>query len=270
MNTDKRWEVFRDFPSFCNIRLCCVYKDKRNRKDVMIMEFDLSHYTHQGQRDYNEDDASFVQANNALFAVVADGLGGHKNGKMASQMVVQSMIRTIRDSVFDEDQLILSIQKADRLVKSEGECGLSTVAALWIKGAQALAAHVGDTRIYQFRDGRIIFQSTDHSFVQVGVSTGRISPEEARTHKDRNKLLRALGNEEPAKADCRVLNLRAGDAFLLCTDGLWEGVTEERMLSTLRASENSPMWLSRLYQLVKQRNYERQDNHTAIAIMVRE
>lgn len=232
------------------------------------MEFDLSYYTHQGQRANNEDYASFKKINNSLLAVVADGLGGHKNGEVASQYVVHSLVQHLNSCPFEDDQLISAIQKASSLIHEEERCGLSTIAALWIKDGYALAAHVGDTRIYQFRNDQIIFQSKDHSVVQVGVLTGKITPEEARSHKDRNKLLRALGNSELPKVDCTTLSIQSGDRFLLCTDGLWEAVNEAQMHSELLASSNSKSWLSRLYRLVKQYNNPRQDNHTAISIFI--
>lgn len=232
------------------------------------MEFDLSYYTHQGQRTNNEDYASFKKINNSLLAVVADGLGGHKNGEAASRFVVHSLIQALDSCPFEDDQLISAIQKASSLIQEEEQCGLSTVAALWIKDGYAFAAHVGDTRIYQFRNDQIIFQTKDHSVVQIGVLTGRITPEEARNHKDRNKLLRALGNCELPKVDCSTLSIQSGDRFLLCTDGLWEAVNKAQMHSELLSSSNSKSWLCRLYRLVEQYNNPRQDNHTAISIFI--
>ena len=235
---------------------------------MIILEFDLSYYTHQGQRVNNEDYASFKPINNSLLAVVADGLGGHKNGAEASHLAVDSLIQTLSNESYEDEKLIYAIQKANFLVHSNEQCGLTTIAVLWLNDCQAFTAHVGDTRIYQFRNNKIIFQSSDHSVVQLGVSAGKITYEEARTHKDRNKLLRALGNSEHSTVECHSLSVQSGDRFLLCTDGFWEAITEEKMTSALRTSQDSKSWLSYLYRLVDQRNYQRQDNHTAIAIFV--
>ena len=106
----------------------------------------------------------------------------------------------------------------------------TTLAAVWIDDENALAASVGDTRIYQFREGRIVFQSKDHSVAQMACLAGDITEQEIRTSRERHRLTRALGAQEEVKADISPLQICTGDALLLCSDGLSNVVNEQEML----------------------------------------
>lgn len=235
------------------------------------MELSISHYTATGKRENNEDALALVKNDASLLAVVADGLGGHDDGEIASGQVISTLKRLIRSGQPDDDLLTDAIQQANRDVferQNPKSPMRSTVAALWFGSRYAVAAHVGDSRIYQFRDGKIIYQSMDHSVAQMAVLVGEMDRSDIRKSKDRNKLIRVLGNAEDPKVDSRELNVQAGDRFLLCTDGFWEPVTEEVMLRTLRQSPTVQQWLTQMQSAVREANHPRQDNHTAIAIMV--
>ena len=96
---------------------------------------------------------------------------------------------------------------------------------------------MGDTRIYQFRDDAIIYQSTDHSLAQLGVMAGDLKLEDIRSNKDRNKLFRALGDRRTPKVAEKLLDILPGDRLLLCSDGFWEGIWEEEMLRCARLTD---------------------------------
>ena len=199
---------------------------------------------------------------------MADGLGGHKNGSLASRMAVDSIVQELKDSELDEDLLAYAVIHANKAICDAKIDGMTTVAALWMSDGNAVAAHVGDSRIYQIRDGEIIFQSQDHSMVQLAVLVGEITPEEVRHHKDRNKVFRVLGEKsEDPKVDSTELTVEPGDRFLLCTDGFWEPVTEEMMILTSMTCNSASDWLNAMQQLVFAAGNPRQDNHTAVCIL---
>lgn len=231
------------------------------------MKFQFAGYSDIGNRDNNEDSYGLLHADSALLAVVADGLGGHANGEIASKMAVDSLCAQLDNKTVDEDELAYAILNASAAIYSANISGHSTVAALWAGDCCAVAAHVGDTRIYQIRGGKIVFQSMDHSLVQMAVLVGELDAGAVRHHKDRNKLFRTLGEEENPKVDIAELKILPGDRFLLCTDGFWEAVTEDDMLRTVEETDTAQSWLESMKEIVCTAKDPRQDNHTAICII---
>lgn len=224
-------------------------------------------YTNKGKRDINEDSLDICQNNESCLAIVADGLGGHENGEVASHIAVDSVINFLANKEFDEDELLYALIFANDQIIKANISGHSTAAALWINDDTAFAGHVGDTRIYQFRDDKIVFQSVDHSIVQLSVLVGDLSIDDLRNHKDRNKLYRVLG--DPAtdlKPSSDEVGVRSGDHFLLCSDGFWEVITESIMLETLSRSSSPQSWLDEMVRIIETVDAPKQDNYTAICI----
>ena len=235
------------------------------------MEISISYYTARGKRQNNEDAVSLLEGSNSLLAVVADGLGGHEAGEVASNHAVATLNRLLQAQTPEEDELIDAIRQANQEIyemQNAQSHMRTTVAALWLGDYRTIAANVGDSRIYQFRNGRIVYQSTDHSVAQMAVLVGEVEKSELRRSKDRNKLIRVVGEANPPKVDCVELTVQAGDRFLLCSDGFWEPVTEERMLETMASSATAQQWLRLMRQEVERVNNPTQDNHTAIALIV--
>ena len=235
------------------------------------MEISISYYTARGKRQNNEDAVSLLEGSNSLLAVVADGLGGHEAGEVASNHAVATLNRLLQAQTPEEDDLIDAIQQANQEIyemQNAQSHMRTTVAALWLGDYRTIAANVGDSRIYQFRNGRIVYQSTDHSVAQMAVLVGEVEKSELRRSKDRNKLIRVVGEANPPKVDCVELTVQAGDRFLLCSDGFWEPVTEERMLETMASSATAQQWLRLMRQEVERANNPTQDNHTAIALVI--
>ena len=235
------------------------------------MEISISYYTARGKRQNNEDAVSLLEGSNSLLAVVADGLGGHEAGEVASNHAVATLNRLLQAQTPEEDDLIDAIRQANQEIyemQNAQSHMRTTVAALWLGDYRTIAANVGDSRIYQFRNGRIIYQSTDHSVAQMAVLVGEVEKSELRRSKDRNKLIRVVGEANPPKVDCVELTVQAGDRFLLCSDGFWEPVTEERMLETMASSATAQQWLRLMRQEVERVNNPTQDNHTAIALVI--
>ena len=233
------------------------------------MTTDIAFYTDQGKRENNEDAVTVVETRNGIIAIVADGLGGHRDGEIASQQAADTIRRLLINCEPDEDMLIDAIQEASKgilsLHSSDGAM-YTTVAVLWIGRGSAIVANVGDTRIYQFRDGGIVYQSLDHSKAQMAVLVGQLSPNDIRYSKDRNRLIRVLGTVETPKVDCCTLDICTGDHFLLCTDGFWEPVDERKMKELLCGSNSANQWLQRMEQVIEASQNPFQDNYSAIAI----
>lgn len=231
--------------------------------------FEVAYYTDTGKRERNEDSVGVAQHENSLLAVVADGVGGHVNGKKASLLAVDALVKDFLPQKLDEDALGYQILKANEQILAADKAGQTTIAVLWLEGNNAVAAHVGDSRVYQFRDGKIIFQTVDHSAVQMAVLTGELEPDALRHHKDRNQIFRALGDPSGAlKIESTELTVSPGDRFLLCSDGFWEPVTEEDMVRTLLDFNTPEQWLEAMKAIVANVQDPKQDNYTAICISI--
>jgi hypothetical protein len=142
---------------------------------------------------------------------------------------------------------------------------------LEISAGRATWAHVGDTRLYHFRDGRVAHQTLDHSMPQALVQAGAIRSDEIRRHPERNRLLKSLGGEgevAPTFLEAPIA-LAPGDAFLLCTDGFWELVTEDEMQAALAGASGPAAWLERMESQVLKAATGAFDNYSATTVLVK-
>lgn len=232
------------------------------------LKFQYSSYSHVGARENNEDSLGLREFGDSLAAIVADGVGGSANGEAASALAVEQITAALAGSPLDEDTLLDAIVHASDAITHSPLQGYTTAVVLWLQEEEAVAANVGDSRIYQFRDGEILYQSTDHSDVQMAVLLGELPPEAMRTHPSRNRIFRALGMpDDSPKVDSQLLTVAPGDRFLLCSDGFWEPVLEEAMLATLSQTQTADQWLTAMRDIVFAAADPLQDNHTAIAII---
>ena len=233
------------------------------------MNTSISYYSSIGNRETNEDSVRVVKYHNGVFAVIADGLGGMESGELASEIALKEFLSKFNTRHFSDKEMISATYRANSAVR---ECQsvdakmCSTLAALWMKNNKALVCYVGDTRIYQIRDGRIIYQSVDHSVSQLAVLMGEITPDEIRNHKDRNKLVRAVGADIDIKPQTDTLRVRADDAFLICSDGFWENIIESDIIKHRGTCIDANEWLS---EMRKQITSLADDNNSAIAIIVK-
>lgn len=229
--------------------------------------------THAGGRDHNED--AWAEAPGCY--LVADGLGGHGGGEVASRLAVDAVATALAGQPLPAPETLTEvILEANRLIQAEQardprlDRMRTTLVVLATDGVQATWAHVGDTRLYHFRNGRVDVQTADHSVPQALARAGEIRPEEIRFHEDRNRLLRTLGNAEEARPTPseRPLALAPGDAFLLCTDGFWDYVTESEMEITLAKAPSPRDWLVAMTTRLLARAEPGHDNYTALAVWV--
>jgi len=246
------------------------------------MRFDVAVLSRTGGRARNEDACGYWTSADAGCWVVSDGAGGHGGGDVAARTVVGNIVREFAAGPrISAEGIATLIRGANRavLVRQRSSRDLhdmrATVAVLAIDCARefALWGHVGDTRVYGFRDRQLRFQSRDDSVLQSMIDAGYGSAGLLRSHPRRGVLLHALGTDEPmppSPIGDRPVFLRDGDAFLLCTDGLWEYVGEAQMEHGLAAAANAASWLAALEAEVLQRALPGHDNYSAIALQVSE
>lgn len=235
------------------------------------MNISASYYSDIGGRDKNEDTVSMMESGKTVLAMVADGLGGHLAGEVASAMAVNAVNSALAGQRISVVTLRNAVENANQEVwQMHGTNGMkTTLSALWFDDHAALAANVGDTRIYQFRSGKLIFQSRDHSVAQLAVNAGDIRAEEVRTSKERHQLTRALGARDEVAVDISHLELQKGDALLLCSDGFWEKIHETEMTYDLAGAETAGAWMENMRCRLAKRGVETGDNHSAVAMIMK-
>lgn len=210
------------------------------------MRFSIFQESRQGGRTNNEDRVAYCYSREALMMVVADGMGGHHHGEIASQIAVQTLTANFqREALPRVEDPYLCLQKG--MVDAHlaitaytnkhqlPECPRTTCVACIIQDNVACWAHVGDSRLYLLREDKVLTRTRDHSHVQLLVDEGVISPARAATHPDRNKVYSCLGGRALPDIEFSFKTpLQAGDTLLLCTDGLWGVLTDEEISSGLR------------------------------------
>lgn len=221
--------------------------------------------THAGLSGKNNEDAVETQkiqdpqGHTRYVAIVADGIGGHSSGEIASHMAIQHVIEALCRS---PDRPILqamveAITKANREVFTSSQSrelwkGMGTTLTMAVvEDGKLYLAHVGDSRAYLIRGNRILQLTVDHTWAQEAIEAGRLTPEEARTHPNRNVLKRYVGIMPNVEVDTRVaplegegkpdprhqpIPLQPGDVVLLCTDGLHDVVPDDRILEIVRSN----------------------------------
>ena len=197
------------------------------------MKFSIYQESRQGPRKSNQDRVAYCYSRDSLCMVIADGMGGHLHGEVAAQIATQYIAeafqREAQSRIADPFKFLLdSITNAHHAivdyanVRSLLETPRTTVVGCIIQDGLAHWAHVGDSRLYLIRNGRVEAQTKDHSRVQILVDAGRVREEAVAAHPDRNKIFNCLGQMGPPKVDLsRRVALRHGDVLLLCSDGVW-------------------------------------------------
>jgi protein phosphatase len=228
-------------------------------------------------RSGNEDNYhAEASATHGLF-IVADGMGGHAAGEVASEMAVHIVARDLAEtSLAPEETRKAEIGRAlqhangeiyERTLSEDDKQGMGTTASvLMLAQGRYVIGQIGDSRVYLMRDATLYQLTKDHSYVQEQVDAGRLTPEQARSHPYSNVITRCVGAQESVEADVSSGDLRTGDVYLVASDGL-TGMVDDRRLHHLLQSKATPQRLAEA--LIAEANGRGgMDNITAIVVRV--
>ncbi|HTX92834.1 MAG TPA: protein phosphatase 2C domain-containing protein [Anaerolineales bacterium] len=229
------------------------------------------------------------ESTKSVFAIVSDGIGGHRAGEVAAEMAVETISHMVAQSdghnpleTLDQAIQVTSDSIAARAKDDTQRLGMGTTCACaWVIGKKLFTASVGDSRIYLLRNGSLMQLTVDHTWVQEAVEKGILQPEDARNHPNIHVIRRYLGSPKTPQADTRMrlakdesdtqsrshqgLRLLPGDLLLLCTDGLTDVVTDDEIEPTVRGKELEAA-AQALIDLACSR--DAQDNLTVVLMLV--
>lgn len=240
------------------------------------MKFTVYQTSHIGGRKYNQDRVGYAYTDEVLLLVLADGMGGHLHGEIAAQIAVHTYMRAFAQvalprmsnpEAFLSEVMRLSHEEIIRYAHEQqlgGNPGTTCVAAI-VQDGEVCWAHAGDSRFYLMRNKEVAATTHDHSVVQQWADWGIITPEEMKTHPDRNKITNCLGGVEDmfyVESSPRV-PLQSDDVMLLCSDGLWSPLQDDEMASALSSRDLSGT-VRELIDLALLREGPKADNSTAV------
>jgi len=212
------------------------------------MRFTIFQESRKGAREVNQDRLAYTYSRETLLLVVADGMGGHVGGEIAAQIAVRLFIERFQQEAkpvlrnplkFMQETMLRAHAALGSYANqfSMLETPRTTCVAVIVQGGHAYWSHVGDSRFYLLRQGKLIATTKDHSKVQYLVDQGLITPEEVVMHPDRNKIFSCLGGmADPVIDLSRRTPILNGDLLILCTDGLWSVCPVREMAAILTST----------------------------------
>jgi serine/threonine protein phosphatase PrpC len=226
----------------------------------MSISLTVSSGTHPGQVRQSNEDSIFTyvrphtQGGPLALLIVADGMGGHMAGEVASKLAIETIQKELETHIYSqkdgstkplsivEEVMRTAIQKANAVIhqyskdhpEDAGNLG-STVTCALIRGETVVIANVGDSRVYHLVSTEMFQVTEDHSYVARLIKDGQIEPEALYTHPHRSVIMRALGHEPTVEVDVWSRSFDVGDRLLLCSDGLWEMVRDDQIKHRLTA-----------------------------------
>lgn len=234
--------------------------------------------TNQGGREINEDSADVLEDNGNYCFILADGLGGHGKGEVASALVVET-VKQIFQQYQKPDFLEKGFETAqqnllDEQKRQDAQSKMkTTMVVLELIDGQVRWGHIGDSRLYYFNKRKLIKRTLDHSVPQMLVMAGEIKEKQIRGHEDRNRLLRVMGVEWENSGYTLedFIPANSGQAYLLCSDGFWELIEEKTMQQLLKKSHSVEEWVDMMTTEVKKNGEgKNMDNYTAIGVWIEE
>lgn len=244
-----------------------------------MIETQTAYLSRIGGRRRNEDACGYWSSAQGCCWVVSDGAGGHGSGDVASRMVVSTVLeRFAATPRVDAEFAVALLETAHQTVmaakQAKGADDMHATCVLLLidpQGERAVWAHAGDSRLYLFRDGRLAYQTRDHSLVQSMIDAGYGTTDMIRSHPQRSLLTSAIGNagELELSVSGDPLPLRLDDVFLLCSDGWWEYVEEAQMQALLHDADTMQGWLERSAAQIEAQAGKDNDNYTAVAVCVK-
>lgn len=216
------------------------------------MRFSIYKESRQGARAHNQDQIGYVYTPESVMIVVCDGMGGHLHGEIASQYMIEFMARAFRQNAqpklrtppreFLREAIAAGSSSLIQYAKNQNmpDTPRTTCVACVIQDGKLWWANVGDSRAYLVRDSAVFARTLDHSYVQLLMDRGKITPEQAAVHPERHKIYNCIGQPTPPKIDISEgMTLMPGDVILAATDGLWGPIPLDLLALTLSRSDVS-------------------------------
>lgn len=248
-----------------------------------MYKLDVAYQSNKGGREHNQDYIAYCKNGADSCLVACDGLGSYSGSEIISQVCAETLTKLFkadvdaglintyevehcRENVIATQRAIIDVKQ--RLPELKSAC--TTMACVVTNLNKSFLVHIGDTRIYLFRRGKLLFQTRDHSLAQYAVDRGEIRQGEVRSHRDQNKLTRVMGSDYYIPPDIDIYNepLEEGDAFVLCTDGYWEYVFERELEELMRTTLTAEQILEETIKLVNERAPQNNDNFSVIVARV--
>ena len=294
-----KWDKFGDHTHHrAHVEICSLHRltysvvrtrmfKKRDAREPEARTVDFGASTHNGRRLQNQDEIVIPPERTPhhsdwLIFAVADGMGGHAGGCLASKIACNGLVDEFKSFRGLQSRngprsishhLAEAFIRIDRSIRLKGmkDCHFedmgSTLSCLLVTDTHSIIAHVGDTRIYRLRNGFLSLLTVDHTFVQDMIFEGEVAPENAHKHPLRHLLTRAVGTGEALQlVDCRIDDLKLGDIFLLCSDGLYNTISEVGILKILSTQSSASKTAEELVALAFVKGAT--DNITAIVVKV--
>ena len=241
------------------------------------MKFTIHQSSRQGTRPYNQDRLAYSYSKDALLLVLADGMGGRQHGDVAAQLAVKTLTdafqrlavptlsspaKFLTQNIQQVHDMIANNPQTEHLLEKPG----TTIVAAIIQRGTLYFAHVGDSRLYHFREGKLLFRTEDHSVVQSLYSRGLIQFEDMAQHPYRNRIYNCLGGDQPPRIELSDKHeLREGDTILLCSDGVWGGLDDQKIKQILHTNTIDSA-IVELLETAEFNNGEECDNLSAIGL----
>lgn len=245
------------------------------------MEYEIGRASRTGNREENQDRLAALEVDGGVLLVLADGMGGLHGGALAAQTVIDTVSTELAHyslPVPDPRQLLGNLlRKAHETMRAASQrqepplnAGTTAVLCL-VQAGRASWAHIGDSRLYLFRDGVALYRTRDHSFVEQLYQAGKLSLDRRQGHPLRNYVTRCLGLQPglPELSFSREVPLQPGDTLLLCSDGLWEPLDDAQLGTVLHRNGLNDA-LNTLSERAEQASWPRSDNISALALRVRQ
>ena len=241
------------------------------------MKFSIYQGNRQGARPYNQDRLAYSYSKDSLLLIIADGMGGHQHGEIAAEMAIKILTEAFQRSAvpflvspnkFLNDHILQIHNTIDSyaIANDMEDSPRTTIVAAVLQHGELYCAHVGDSRLYHFRNGKLMHRTEDHSVIQMLYRKGLIKFEELETHPEKNKIYNCLGGEKMPMIEIMPSHeLLDGDTVLLCTDGLWSAMTDaelNKIFHEKALSETIPKMLS----LAEDRMGNLCDNVSAVGV----
>ncbi len=245
---------------------------KSERYEQNNIVFDISFISEQGGRPVNEDSLLIQHSDEHILLSVADGLGAHGGGDIASQTACEIIEKEYQKITKPNSKNICKLfQEVDDAIvdKQTDELKMkTTLACVLFRNKYIYAAHIGDTRIYTFKNDSKVYLTVDHSVAYEEVMKNHGTLDDIRTNPNRHILKAALGVGKIRPPDTFKQKIKTNLSMLICSDGFWEFVNEDEMLETLANTKTSHEWLEQMLKLHSEKVDNYNDNYSAICLRI--